>query len=145
MLRGLTVLWLALAGAAHAEYAEPARGTAERRALMDALRPHIEWMLGAPVEFVVWDLRVSGDVAFFSGMAQRPGGGAIDMYATPAARRGEIDPHVGDGATVQALYQLSGETWVAVHWAVSATDVWYAWEPLCRDYRVVVPEACQGY
>lgn len=145
MHRGLVVACAILAGAAQAGYVEPARGTPERKVLMDALRPHIEWLLGAPVEFVVWDLRVSGGVAFFSGMAQRPGGGAIDVADTPAARRGQLDPEVGDGATVQALYRLSGETWVAVHWAVSATDVWYSWEPLCREYHEVVPEACPGY
>lgn len=141
----IVVLGLAvLASAARADFVEPARGTETRKALMDALRPHIEWMLGPPVEFVVWDLRVSGDVAFFSGWAQRPGGGEIVMADTPAARRGEIDPYVGDGATVQALYRLSGKTWVAVHSGISATDVWYSWEPLCREYRAVIPEACQG-
>lgn len=121
---------------------EPARGTPVRAALLDALRPHMEWALGAPVEFTVWDLRRDGGVAFLSGMAQRPGGQEIDIAATPAARRGELDPEVGDGATVQALYKLSGETWVAVHWGISATDVWYAYAPICAEYRAVIPEAC---
>ena len=31
---------------------------------MDAIRPHVEWQLGQPIQFVVGDLRVSGDVAF---------------------------------------------------------------------------------
>jgi hypothetical protein len=137
----------ALAGMAsgvRADWIEPARGTATRAALMDALRPHVEWALGAPVEFLVWDLRQSGDIAFASLMAQRPGGGAIDIATTPAAMRGELDPQVGDGATVQALYRLSGDTWVAVHWAISATDVWYSWGPICAEYRAVIPEACAG-
>lgn len=139
------LLGIFVAGAAAAQgWHEPARGTKTRAALMDALRPHVEWMLGAPVEFVVGELRLAGDVAFFAGMAQRPGGGAIDMAQTPGAWRGELDPQVGDGATVQALYRLSGETWVAVHWAISATDVWYAWGPICAQYRAVIPEVCQG-
>ena len=144
MLRILILALVILAGPARADYVEPARGTELRRTLMDALRPHIEWLLGPPVEFVVWDLRVSGDVAFFSGMAQRPGGGAIELADTPGARREEIDPDVGEGATVQALYTLSGKTWVAVHWGIAATDVWYSYGPFCRDYRAVIPEACQG-
>jgi len=123
---------------------EPGRGTKTRAALMDAVRPHAEWELGAPVEFVVWELRRLGELAFFSGMAQRPGGGVIDIADTPAARRGELDPQVGDGATIQALYKLSGETWVAVHWGISATDVWYAWAPICADFAPVIPEACGG-
>lgn len=47
-------------------YYELDRGTATRSALMDAIRPHIEWDLGQPIEFVVNDLRVLGDVAFKS-------------------------------------------------------------------------------
>ncbi|MFT5006729.1 MAG: hypothetical protein ACI8YI_002357 [Paracoccaceae bacterium] len=35
------------------DYVEPARGSETRRALMDAIRPHAEWNLAAPVEFVV--------------------------------------------------------------------------------------------
>ena len=144
MIRMAIILYLLWAGIA-AAWEEPARGTALRATLMDAVRPHVEWLLGAPVEFVVSDLRVSGDIAFFSGMAQRPGGGVIDVADTPAARWGQLDPEVGDGATVQALYRLSGETWVAVHVGVSSTERWYSWEPICREYRVVIPEACEGY
>jgi hypothetical protein len=131
-------VWISAAQA----WESPARGTATRTALMDALRPHVEWSLGAPVEFVVWDLRRHGDIAFFSGVAQRPGGGEIDIARTPAAQRGELDPEVGDGATVQALYKLSGQTWVVVHFAISASDVWYAWEPICAEFRPIIPEAC---
>ena len=40
-------------------YSEPARGTATRAALMDAIRPHVEWDLGQPIEFVVEELRVA--------------------------------------------------------------------------------------
>jgi hypothetical protein len=42
------------------------------------------------------------------------------------------------------LYKLSGETWVAVHHAVGATDVWFAWGPLCREYGAVIADYCQG-
>ncbi|MFZ7091527.1 hypothetical protein [Primorskyibacter sp. 2E233] len=111
---------------------------------MSAIRPHIEWAVGAPVEFVIWDLRVDGDVAFASVMAQRPGGGVIDMAQTPAARREEIDPTVGDGATVQALLQKSGNVWVATHHAIGATDAWWFWDEFCPIWHSVIPEACGG-
>ena len=123
---------------------EPARGTAERKALMDALRPHAEWVLGAPVEFVIYDLRVRGNLGFASVWPQRPGGGEIDLWATPGAYRQEIYPDDMDGAGIEALYVKSGNTWVAVHWAIGAGDVWWAWEPICAVWRAVVPEACQG-
>jgi hypothetical protein len=132
-----------LAGAALA-WDVPGRGSSDRIALMDALRPHAEWVLGAPVEFVVDDLRVAGDRAFGAMLAQRPGGGAIDLAATPGARRGDFDVELGDGTVLQVLYQRSGDTWVAVHWAIGATDVWWAWDELCVDYRSVIRDYCGG-
>jgi hypothetical protein len=125
-----------------AAYETPAKGSDLRRALVDALRPHAEWMLGAPVEFVVNDLRVAGPLAFGAFAPQRPGGGAIALARTPMAARGEWEPDVMDGIHIEALYRKSGDTWVAVHWQIGATDVWYAWDPLCADYAAVIPEAC---
>lgn len=123
---------------------EPVRGTPTRAALMDALRPHAEWMLGLPVQFVVYDLRQAGDLAFASVYPQRPGGAEIDLRRTPAFFRGEIDPQYLGGAAMQVLYRKSGQTWVAIHWALGASDVWYAQAPICDIYRVVIPEACMG-
>ncbi len=133
------------AGVANAQsWQEPARGTPTRKALLDALRPHAMWMLGSPIEFVVHDLRQSGKLAFASVYPQRPGGGEIDLRDTPAFQRGDLEPDFMDGVTMQALYFKSGETWVAVHWALGATDVWYAHEPICASWRKVIPEVCQG-
>ncbi|MRU16164.1 hypothetical protein FDP25_12050 [Roseovarius sp. A21] len=123
---------------------EPQRGTDTRSALMDALRPHAEWMLGKPVEFVVHSLRRSGDVGFASVRAQRPGGGMIEIARTPGAKRGQLDAEFMDGSSLQALYRKSGKTWVAVHWAIGATDVWYADPAFCPEYQAVIPEVCGG-
>jgi hypothetical protein len=139
------ILAVGLTGATMAgAWTEPARGSATRSALMDALRPHAEWLLGAPVEFYVHEMRVQGGIAFASVYPQRPGGAEINLRHTPAFGRGEISPDDMEGVGMQALYMLSGQTWVAVHWAIGATDVWYAYEPICAQYRAVVPEACQG-
>lgn len=135
---------LFLTGPVFAEFSEPARGTDERRAMLDAVRPHAEGQLGAPVEFVVHELRVSGTVGFASLVAQRPGGSAIDLYATPGFKNGTIDPEFMDGTSMQALLLLSGKTWVAVHWAIGATDVWFAYAPFCRRYRAVIADYCAG-
>lgn len=132
------------AGAIAQGWQEPALGTTTRAELMDAIRPHVEWRLGTPVEFVVYDLRVDGAIAFANLWPQRPGGGAIDLYQTPAFRRGDLIPDEMDGAGVQVLYWRSGHTWVALHWVMGAGDVWYAEPEFCAIWRAVIPEACQG-
>ena len=150
LARGLMIAALLVASALRADYVEPARGTETRKALMDALRPHAEWVLGAPVEFVIHDLRLAEgqglpfDVAFAAVHAQRPGGQPIDIRTTPGYARGELDPEFMDGTTFQALYRKQGKTWVAVHWAVGATDVWYSDTIFCPDYFAVLPEVCAG-
>ena len=139
----LAILLLSLTTVASAQsYTEPERGTELRGDLLDSIRPHIEWLIGAPVEFVVWDLRVSGDAAFASLMAQRPGGEPIDLAKTWGSEHGHIDPEVGDGATVQALIVKSGRTWVTVHYAISATDAWWYYEGFCPIWADVIPEVC---
>ncbi len=126
-----------------ATYQEPARGSADRSAMMDALRPHAEWLLGAPVVFLVHDLRVAGDLGFASLEARRPGGAGIDIRGTPGFARGVLDPQIMDGTTLQALYVRSGDTWVAQFWELGATDVWYAAPDLCAVWQPVVPDACR--
>ena len=143
-MRVFILLCVVLFGApvAAQNWSEPARGTATRSALMDALRPHAEWLLGAPVQFVVRDLRVSGDVAFAAVLVQRPGGKAIELRSTPGFQRGEIEPDFFDGMSIQALYQKSGSTWVAVHWELVTTDVWYSYADYCLDYYDVISDFC---
>lgn len=120
----------------------PQPGDATRAQMMDALRPHAEWELGAPVEFVVDEIRVSGAFGFAMVRAQRPGGVGIDLYQTPGFLRGTLNPEEMDHTAIQALYRLSGDTWVAVHHAIGATDVWFAWDPLCEEYRSVISDFC---
>ncbi|TDE39683.1 hypothetical protein [Antarcticimicrobium sediminis] len=140
------LIFFLLAGPLSAQgWSEPQRGSNLRAALMDALRPHAEWLLGAPVQFVIHDLRVSGDLAFSSLSPQRPGGGEISLWQTPGSARGDLYPEgMEGGVAMRALYVRSGQTWVAVHWAIGASDVWYAYAPICAIWRPVIPEACQG-
>lgn len=139
----LAGLGLLVAMSAYAqEWRTPPPGDATRAALMDALRPHAEWELGAPVEFIVDEIRVSGQFGFAMVRAQRPGGIGIDLYKTPGFARGTLDPESMDHTAIQALYRLSGSTWVAVHHALGATDVWFSWEPLCKEYNAVISDFC---
>ena len=123
-------------------YTEPARGSELRSDILDAIRPVAEWNLGAPVEFVVWDMRVNGDVAFVSVWAQRPGGGKIDMATTPIVKRNQLDPEAGDGPAIQALLQRSGRMWVGVEYGISPSDVWWDWDEYCPIWSTVIPETC---
>lgn len=64
---------LAPGPAIRARLAGTGTGTSTGQALMDARHPHLMWMLGVPMEFVVNDLRQSGNLAFaryiLSGLA----------------------------------------------------------------------------
>lgn len=120
---------------------EPARGTPTRAALMDAIRPTAEYLLGAPVEFVVYELRRSGDKAFAMVNAQRPGGVPIDPATTPAVIRGEMDTQQ-DVTGAQVFYRLTGNGWIVEEATFGATDVWFATEPFCTRYRALISDYC---
>lgn len=137
----LLVSIIATAGSAQNWY-EPERGSDTRSALMDAIRPHVAWWLGDPIQFVVGELRVSGDVGFATLHPQRPGGKSIDLRQTPGYINGWLEPDWMDGSRVDVLYKKQGQTWVAVHHAIGATDVWYSAPQYCREYRSVIPEWC---
>jgi len=138
LLVGWVILWASMAVA----WEEPARGTATRAALMDAIRPHAEWELGAPVEFVVGQLRRDGALAYAELIAQRPGGVPIFQPDTPVMQRGEAEDFM-DVTQIQVLYKKVRDTWVAVHFAFGATDVWFAYAQLCREYEPVISDYCQ--
>lgn len=137
----LTAATLTLAPLTAAAWESPPRGSDVRTHLMDAVRPHAEWVLGAQVVFVVSDLRVDGAVAFASLHPVRPGGAEITAGELPQ-RLGWDNPFDWGGVDIQALYQRSGDTWVAVHHAIGATDVWWADPQLCPTWGAVIPEVC---
>lgn len=120
----------------------PAKGSAERKAMMDAMRPLAEWNLNAPVEFVVDELRVDGKLGFAMVRPQRPGGKPIDLAQTPMVQRDGFDPAYMDGAAMQALFQKQGKTWVVVHWQMGALDAWWSDPQYCGTWRPVTPEVC---
>lgn len=125
----LTLFALALPATAQGAR-EPARGTPERAALMDAVRPLVEVRVGAPVEFVVVRLRVAGDWAFAILEPQRPGGGQIDPARTIY---GEETQYM-DGLRTYALLVYANGRWNIVDFAVGPTDVFWDGDPL---YRIV--------
>ena len=99
--------------------AAPAPGTAQRRAILDALRPAIERRVGPDVEFVVTQMRVGRGWAFVMADPQRRGGRPIDG-ARYFPNFDEMD-----GLTVTAIFNFQGGRWRLVDHAIGATDAWY--------------------
>ena len=132
LVTALFVVAMQTVPAAAQQYYEPARGSQERREILDAVRSEVEYELGSPVEFVVDELRIRDGLAFFMLSPQRPGGA-------------EITPPAG------GYYENTGVTGFAAHWkgywynleiVIGATDVWFWDGPYCRFYREVIPEWC---
>jgi hypothetical protein len=121
-LIGSALLFAVMATTACAQaWYEPARGSKERRDIMDAMRPVIEAKLNPPVEFVVHDLRVLGNWAFAQVDPQRPGGGRIDIRRTMLR---DFAEHL-DGLRTEAILQRRNGRWYTVDHAIGATDVWF--------------------
>lgn len=120
LIAALTLLLAAMPAYAQSFHTPPP-GSAERRALMNAVRPQVEAQVGAPVEFVVRTLRVGQGWAFAVLEPQRPGGRSI-----PAP-----DPEFGDGVTTYAVLRNTGDGWRPLMVAVGPTDV--AWAEYCDE------------
>lgn len=118
MIRALIAtasLLIAAAPALAQTFHTPAPGSAERRALMDAVRPQVEREVGAPVEFVVDTLLVGQGWAFAVLEPQRPGGGRIS----------QPQDEFYDGVTTYAVLRNTGGGWRSLMVAVGPTDVPY--------------------
>jgi len=116
------VFLIAWAGFAAAQVVhEPAKGSAERAAVLDALRPAVESEMRGPVEFVVSVLRTTPKWAFVQVDPQHPGGKAIDIEDTSFAGEGDMM----DGLTVFALLRFQSGRWNLVEHVVGPTDVTY--------------------
>jgi hypothetical protein len=134
----LPLLLLAVAQTAAAQRAHtPPRGSAERQALMDALRGTVQRELGKPAIFEVRELRVLGDWAFADVTPRNPDGSAFDFRGTPmeqAWREGFVD----DG--MYAVLRRRDGRWRVVRHAIGPTDVaWMAWEDELRAPRALFP------
>lgn len=130
----------AVASAAEPGPETPERGTDLRRSILDAVRPGAEDIYGAPVEFVVDDMRVAGDLAFVSLRAQRPGGQPIDIRTTPGFRANRLWPAPGTPEEVQAVLSRSGDRWTLTSLVTQPTEAW--WLSDCATWGVLFPETC---
>lgn len=120
------VLLFSIPGATAQAVYEPGRGSPERKAILDTVRPLVEARLGPPVEFVVGWMRAGFGWAFVQVNPQRPGGGAIDLRNTVYAGQRDFM----DGLTTYALLFYQYDRWNLVDFVVGPTDVFWVGEPL---------------
>lgn len=115
----------------------PPPGSAERQALMDALRETVRRELGKPAIFQVRELRVLGEWAFADVSPRKPDGTPFDYRGTPmeeAWREGFVD----DG--MYAVLRRREGGWRVVRHAIGPTDVaWIPWEEELRLPRALFP------
>jgi hypothetical protein len=128
--RLLPLLLLLLPAAAQAQTTTPAAGSAERKAIADALRAPVERELKQKVIFKVDHLKLQNGWAFLRGVPQRPGGGEVDYGSTAyneAIKEGMFD----DG--IVALLRKKAGKWQVVKYVIGAADVPYVtWD---KDYK----------
>lgn len=130
---------LIFAGAAFSQRVyTPEKGSAERTAILNALRVPVERKLKQKISFNVENFRVQGAWAFLSGDPQSPSGGRPDYRNTPYQQA--INADMFDN-NFFALLKKTGGKWRVVTYAIGCTDVCYAtwW----RDHRA--PKAIFPY
>lgn len=142
----ISLLAMVLSGVSVGEagaFDKPRRGSPLRKAIMDGLRPTAERAYGAPIEFVVNEIRVGNGIAFVKVDAQRPGGGSIDLARTPLHRREGVPLDLINEPSTEALMVKVAGQWKPVHFANAPTDVWWANTEYCPVFASVLPEICR--
>lgn len=118
------IISLVFATLAHGQQVyTPEKGSAERKAILDALRVPVEKQLKQRIVFVTEHFNVSGNWAFVSGDPQSPSGGRPDYRRTPYQEA--IDSDAFDN-NFFALVKKTAGRWKVVTFAIGCTDVCYA-------------------
>lgn len=108
----------------------PDRGSAERKAILDALRIPVEKQLKQGVIFKIDHFKVQGSWAFLTGIPKRPNGSAINYRGTVYEEA--VDAGAFDDGIVALLRNVNGK-WRVVQYVIGATDVPYVeWD---KEYK----------
>ena len=126
----LALLLLCVSVRAQGPTYTPAPGSAERRAVADALRAPVERELRQKVVFKIDALKLKDGWAFLRGVPQRPDGGKLDYGRTVYQER--IENGVFDNWICALLQKREGK-WRVVKYVIGATDVVYeGWD---KEYK----------
>jgi len=101
----------------------PAKGSAERTAILSALRVPVEKELKQKIQFSVEQLKSNGTWAFVGGDPQNLRGGKPNYKGTEYQEA--IDADMFDN-NFFALMKKTGGKWKVVTYAIGCTDVCYA-------------------
>lgn len=104
----------------------PEKDSAERKAILSALRVPVEKKLKQKIQFSIQNFKVQGNWAFLNGEPQNSSGGEPNYRGT------EYQPAIDDGIfdnNFQALLKKIGGKWKIVTYAIGCTDVcWLGWD-----------------
>lgn len=132
----LLLVSLSAIASAQAVYS-PAKGSVERRQVLDALRVPVERELKQKIVFVADDFKVQGNWAFVSGRPQGPNGSAPDYRGTSYAEAMEAGAFDNN---FFALLRKAGGRWRVVKYAIGCTDVCYLdWWRRYRAPKAIFP------
>lgn len=115
----------------------PEKGSAERKAILAALRVPVERDLKQRVVFVADSFKVQGSWAFVSGTPQNAGGGSPDYSRTKYADA--MDSGAFDNNFFALLRKTAGK-WKVTTYSIGCTDVCYAdWWSRYRAPKAIFP------
>jgi hypothetical protein len=113
----------------------PERDSAERKAILAALRVPVEKDFKQKIVFVIDTFNSNGSWAYISGSPKSPGGGDPSLKGTKFAEYEDAYDHNFFG-----LLRKSGGKWRVVTYAIGCTDVcWLDWAETHRAPRSVFP------
>jgi len=120
----LLVIPLGAAAAKDCPYT-PKAGSAERKAIMDALREPAMKELKQPIVFVVAQFKICRDWAFLEATPQKPDGGPVDWSL---GVYGDAVANDMCGSYIHALLVKNSGRWRVREYVICATDVpWVGW------------------
>ena len=115
----------------------PEKGSAERKAILDALRIPVEKELKQKIVFAAEHFNVSGNWAFIGGQPQNASGGQPDYHRTPYQKAKDAD--MFDNNFFALLKRTAGK-WKIVTYRIGCTDVCYAdWWRRYRAAKAIFP------
>ena len=119
----------------------PEKDSAERKAILDALRPAVEKELEQKVVFVIGHLAVKDGFAFLTGRPTQPSGQKIDYRKT--RYRQDLEEGVFDD-NLSALLRDEGAGWKVVTYAMGSTDVpWVGWAEKYSAPKEIFPHGIE--